>query len=153
MLFCDDAATINWGEDWRMPIIEEWVELRENTSQKWTSLNGVKGCLFTAHNDNTLFLPAVGFRDEYELKDDGDEGKYWSSTGEGPRLSHYSSVAHYFGISEKGCGGRNMYYTYSRRCGFSVRPVRSNTGIAIKYSRKEGMFSKLSNIFRDYTGY
>ena len=153
LLSSDDAATVNWGEEWRMPIIEEWEELRDNTSHIWTTLNGVKGCLFTAHNGNTLFLPAVGLREGYEHKDGGDEGYYWSSTGEGPRHSHYTGSVNYFGISAKGCGGQNCYHSYPRYYGFSVRPVRSDTGIALKFSRKDGLFSKISNIFRDYTGY
>ena len=153
LLSVDDAAAVNWGEKWRMPVIEEWEELCENTSQMWTSLNGVKGCLFKARNGNSLFLPAVGFRDGFDLKDDGDEGSYWSSTGEGPRLSRYSGGGCSFGISTKDGGWRN-YCSSERRCrGLSIRPVRSDTGIALKYSRKEGTFGKLSNIFRDYIGY
>ena len=58
----DDAATANWGSDWRMPTNEEWQELYNNTTVTWTTRNGVDGRLFTASNGNSLFLPAAGFR-------------------------------------------------------------------------------------------
>lgn len=59
----DDAATVNWGPDWRMPSKEEWEELLQHTTSTWaTSPNGVDGMLFTASNGACLFLPAAGFR-------------------------------------------------------------------------------------------
>ena len=56
----DDAATANWGDDWRMPTEEEWWELCDNTTITWTTRNGVGGRLFTATNGNSIFLPAGG---------------------------------------------------------------------------------------------
>lgn len=55
----DDAATAHWGNGWRIPVTAQWVELLENTTQKWTTQNGVGGLLFTASNGNSIFLPAV----------------------------------------------------------------------------------------------
>ena len=63
----DDAATTNWGNEWRMPTKEEWQELLDNTTNKWTTQNGVNGRLFTGSNGNSLFLPAVGFRWDDDL--------------------------------------------------------------------------------------
>ena len=53
----DDAATANWGSEWRMPTKEEWDELFLNTASIWTTQNGVDGRLFTASNGNSLFIP------------------------------------------------------------------------------------------------
>ena len=39
----DDAATANWGSNWRMPTQEEWWELGSNTTHTWTTQNGVNG--------------------------------------------------------------------------------------------------------------
>ena len=75
----DDAATANWGSDWRMPTEEEWQELLDNTTVTWTTQNGVNGRLFTASNGNSLFLPAAGYRGN-ELHNAGDHGVYWSSS-------------------------------------------------------------------------
>ena len=58
----DDAATANWGGDWRMPSIEEWNELFSNSSLKWEEHNGVSGVALTSvRNGNSIFLPAAGF--------------------------------------------------------------------------------------------
>ena len=75
----DDAATANWGRDWRMPTLEDWVELRENTTRIWTTQNGVNGWRFTAENGNSLFLPAAGYWWESAFNG-ADLGVYWSVT-------------------------------------------------------------------------
>ena len=76
----DDAATVNWGSDWRMPTKEDWEELLANTTLTWTIHNGMNGLLFTASNGNTLFLPAAGYRDGSSLNYAGSSIYYWSSS-------------------------------------------------------------------------
>ena len=76
----DDAATANWGGDWRMPTREEWDELLNNTTNTWTTQNGVYGRLFTASNGASLFLPAAGWRQDDGLCLAGSDGYYWSSS-------------------------------------------------------------------------
>ena len=76
----DDAATANWGYEWRMPTKEEWEELYQNTTCIWTTQNGVNGRLFTASNGNSLFLPAAGYRWGSDLNFVGSDGDYWSSS-------------------------------------------------------------------------
>jgi hypothetical protein len=56
----DDAATVNWGGDWRMPTKEEWEELIYYTTCTYTARNGAYGYLFTATNGESIFLPIVG---------------------------------------------------------------------------------------------
>ena len=58
----DDAATVNCGEEWRMPTAEEWEELMNNTSHSfYTTSKDVNGLLLTATNGAKIFLPAAGF--------------------------------------------------------------------------------------------
>ena len=71
-----DAATANWGEDWRTPTIAEWEALL-NTNKytwEWTTENGVNGYRITSkvsgYVGNSIFLPA----------DHDSSGIYWSST-------------------------------------------------------------------------
>lgn len=73
----DDAATANWGEGWRMPTKADWEELFNNTTQTWTTQNGVNGQLFTASCGSSLFLPAAGYHDFDNV---GSGGGYWSSS-------------------------------------------------------------------------
>ena len=113
----DDAATANWGEEWRMPTKEQWEELCQKTTNIWTSQNGVNGRLFTSSNGNSLFLPAADYR--WDDERDGSHGCYWSNSlySVDPRrawnLSFFSSECD---MNEDGG------YRYG---GISVRPVRS----------------------------
>ncbi len=114
----DDAATANWGSGWCMPTADQWDELRDNTNTSWITQNGVGGCLFTASNGHSLFLPAAGDRWGGELIDAGSIGGYWSSSlyTDDPNLAWNF----YFGSDGylMGNGGRFG--------GLSVRPVRSS---------------------------
>jgi hypothetical protein len=74
----DDAATANWGANWRTPTIAEWEELFETVPNEWATQNSVEGWLFTASNGNSLFLPAVGYY--WEGSFNQGLGIYWSSS-------------------------------------------------------------------------
>lgn len=114
----DDAATANWGNGWCMPTADQWRELLVNTTNEWTTRNGVIGRLFTSKkNGQTLFLPAAGRRWDDELYNAGSDGHYWSSS-----LAGGPFRAWYFHLSWGDC---YVYRDYSRRYGFTVRPVRS----------------------------
>ena len=115
---CDDAATANCGVDWRTPTYEEWVELYENTTNYWTTYNGIAGRLFIAANENSLFLPAAGYYGELGYSGDVGIGIYWSSS----LFSDYSYRASGFVISSDHCG---IGGGCPRNCGQSVRAVRS----------------------------
>ena len=116
----DDAATANWGSDWRMPTYEEWAELLANTTDTWTQQNGVYGRLFIASNGNSLFLPATGYYEGSSLYGAPSYGFYWSSSLCTGRLSPNNAWVFYVESSYPG-----MEYIYGRNCGRSVRPVRS----------------------------
>lgn len=109
-----DAATANWGSDWRMPTEAEQDELRTKCEWEWTSVNGVNGRLVTGPNGNSIFLPAAGFRFSTSLSDAGSNGYYWSAT---PSSDRYFAYA--LGFGSDGYG-----WTYgSRDFGQAVRPV------------------------------
>ena len=110
-----DAATANWGENWRMPTYEELNELIDNCTWTWTTQNGVNGYKVEGPNGSSIFLPAAGYRYGSSLDFAGSTGHYWSSTPDEDdnrafSLSLYSSGSHYTGYS-------------SRVSGLSVRPV------------------------------
>ena len=111
-----DAATANWGGDWRMPTKTEMQELINNCTWTWTTQNGVNGYKVTSKvNSNYIFLPAAGCRDGSSLYCAGSSGFYWSSA---PReSSSYFAYRLYFNSSGQGM------YDYYRIFGQSVRPV------------------------------
>ena len=74
----DDAAYVNKGSSWRMPTVDQIVELNLSCSWQWTERHGVKGQLLTGPNGNTMFLPAAGFRKGSSLNGDGVYGSYLS---------------------------------------------------------------------------
>ena len=114
----DDAATANWGGNWRMPTKEEWQELYNNTTMTWTTQNGVSGMLFTASNGNSLFLPAAGCIMDDEYQHESVVGLYWSSS----LSTDYPKDAWYFYFEPGNYGMDDFHIRYF---GQSVRPVRS----------------------------
>lgn len=74
----DDVATTEWGSGWRIPTSEQWQELLDNTTNVWTTQNGIRGRMFTSSKGASLFLPAAGRRwgsDTYNIT---GYGYYWS---------------------------------------------------------------------------
>lgn len=65
-----DAATYNWGRDWRTPTDGEFYELKKHCKWEWketsytpkgsSSKISVKGYEVTGPNGNSIFLPASG---------------------------------------------------------------------------------------------
>ena len=110
----DDAATANWGSDWRMPSVDEWLELIDNTTQTWIPGSG---CVFQAPNGNSIFLPAAGYYEGTDFNFEGTNGQYWSST----LYSYYAFLSTFTFIAP------DSYHCVSNhRCqGRSIRPVRA----------------------------
>lgn len=109
---CDDVATANWGDGWRMPTSTEMQELFENCTHTWTNY----GLLFVGPNGNSILLPAAGHRYEIELYQVDTNGGYWTS-----------SVGEYAPYAQCGSFSLNGLYVFDtyRFWGFSVRPVCS----------------------------
>ena len=112
----DDAARVNWGGKWRMPTYDEFLELREKCTWKWTTQNGVKGYMIT-NNGNSMFLPAAGYRYESSLINAGSLGYYWSSSLE-TGIPYYAWYMELNSIMEEEGSHRG-----NRSAGRSVRPV------------------------------
>ena len=81
----DDAARVNWGGDWRIPLPEDFQELIDNTNNCWT--NNYKGTyktgyVFTSKTDATksIFLPAATFYSGTDFVGGESSGNYWSSS-------------------------------------------------------------------------
>lgn len=116
----DDAARANWGGQWVMPTYEDMRELFDNTTNEWTSENGVNGCRFTSKiNGNSIFLPAAGCRDGSSLRNQTSNGYYWSSS---VYPSDSRSARYLYFLS----GGASTSDGNGRDGGQSVRPVLRN---------------------------
>lgn len=115
----NDAATINWGEGWRMPTREEFVELECKCTCKWTELNGKEGCLFIGPNGNYIFLPAAQDRSGDSKSYSGTYGFYWTSS---LNSDSQFSRSWLFDFDKEGYGMNSDEF---RSEGLSVRPVCS----------------------------
>ncbi len=110
----DDAATANWGGDWRMPTLAEQDELVEECTWTWAIINGVNGWKVSSKapgDTNYIFLPAEG---------DGAHayGNYWSSEINNSEPHRAFSLS--IDMSDYSA------YVFGSRCyGSSVRPVCS----------------------------
>ena len=112
----DDAAHVNWGGQWRMPTLNEFAELVENTSWENMQINGVKGYLVrstvSGYTDKHIFLPFAGWRNEdlsSHVYEQGISTRYWSNYA-----THNDCAYNFFNRSRS---------NNSRRSGLSIRPV------------------------------
>ena len=81
----DDAASVLWGGDWRMPDMDELNMLvRSDVNVEWTNdynSTGVAGLLITGKGDfasSSVFLPDAGYLSNDSHSRAGDNGYYWS---------------------------------------------------------------------------
>ena len=119
----DDAATANWGEQWRMPTQEEMQELLDSCNwEPWTKF-GVFGFSITAKNEiykDTLFLPFAGVMITDSTTYLDVNSYYWSSTllKSSPRNAYSLSYTAYQ-------TGELSVKPWDRCNGRSIRPVCS----------------------------
>ncbi len=66
----DDAATANWGSNWKTPTAAEYQELFDNCNHQWVTNykgSGINGMLFTGkvspYSNCEVFFPAAGESD------------------------------------------------------------------------------------------
>ena len=115
----DDASHVNMGGDWHMPSPDQIKELFDNTTNTWTTQDGVSGRLFTSKNDGSksIFIPAAGDAWDGSVLDSGDNGYVWFSmlytfdVDYGQSLSFSSGYVYlsygsrYYGLSVRGIIG------------------------------------------------
>ncbi len=75
----DDAATVNWGEGWRMPTKAEMNELLNSCNHTYIKRNGMNGRLFTGPNGNSIFIPSAGTYNGSTNYGANSYGEYWLS--------------------------------------------------------------------------
>ena len=116
-----DAATQHIGAPWRMPTRAEWDELIRNCERTFTTRHGVWGLLVTgrdSYSSKSIFLPATGLGDGFDLGGVDSCGYYWSSStyAEGD----WAAQGLYFNSGNVQAYGNGRYY------GRSVRPILGN---------------------------
>lgn len=126
-----DAAFTNFGNSWRLPTIEDFVELFNSSNTKYvdasgteiadatnklTTIDGIIGiCLMSKANGKTIFFPCSGYGSGTSWLNRGTDGNYWSSSLGSATQGRYLTFRS-VGVDPQFNGGR--FY------GFAVRPVQ-----------------------------
>ena len=107
-----DAAHVQWGGDWRMPMEQELFDLNSNCDWTWTTKKGVSGYIVRGRGDyatSSIFLPAAGYGLGTSLECVAAGGYYWFSV---PNCELYCNcVEHRKNVIDSNFG-------------FTVRPVQ-----------------------------
>lgn len=119
----DDAATVNWGGNWKMPTLEQVSELcnTSNCTNEWVKNyngSGINGVVLTSvRNGNKLFVPAGGGYSDGSLNGFGFYGFMWANL-----LSPEDNT--YAVCMTMDCVWHEISYDLGHReMGASVRPV------------------------------
>ena len=110
-----DAATVNWGNEWRMPTMEEIDEFYAMVTVETVTKNGVKGLECYGPNGNSIFIPFSGKYDTDSRKYVGRYFYCWASTPIG-------NVYFANNLSNEEGGGYGFEADY-RSHGLTIRPV------------------------------
>lgn len=119
----DDAASIIWGGNWRIPTYSNFEELIENCIWTWISDDDVFGYKVVGPNGNSIFFPTAGIYNDLSLSiykdlfdsEDSPTGRYWTNL----MASFYNEAAYELYINEK-----DVSLGLDLRCGAqSIRPV------------------------------
>lgn len=130
----DDAARANMGGEWRMPNLNDILELLENTNVVWTTNHNNSGftgiaCVSKTDNNKYLLFPAAGGCNDGSVVGVGYWGDYWGSIkcpfNNDDRFTE--SLMYFLNESPQACTNRTcpitvQYTNCCSRC--SGRPVR-----------------------------
>lgn len=116
----DDVAHVKWGNGWRMPTLNEWEELKENTTVSYDRKFRIY--LFRSKTNNSwIALPTAGVYNHFD-RGNKDLGYYWTSTHKYSSWAYAISLDYYslynriiFRVGEEMVNDRYM--------GLSVRAV------------------------------
>lgn len=110
----DDAATVSWGEGWRMPTPEEMNELLTMCTWTWISDSSFKGYKVERFG-RYILIPAAGCKYSTATYGKGNYGYYWTNS----LLDTYTMYARSLYIH---AGGPSLGFD-ERNYGLTIRPV------------------------------
>lgn len=128
-----DAATANWGSDWKMPTLDQLIELQSSCTADTITYNGVEGYEVTGTNGNSIFFPACG----YILGGDFLESDFvffWSSTSDIVYFQDYVGDSSYSSSTSAGYGAviafmseNSSYIMFTTEPRYFGTPIRAVT--------------------------
>jgi len=140
----DDAAHVNWGDNWRMPTSQEVNELCQKCQFVLEEMNGVMGYrVYSRVNKNSIFIPFAGSYSTDIFNPEG--GAYWTSNlvSKGNLFDCGSTIIRIMALRYHFDGHSNFVGIGDAvRClGMSVRPVwDSEVGRDVIWNSSKGDF-------------
>lgn len=131
-----DIASKRWGDGWRMPNLDEVMELNEKCKFQWGVYKGMPGMKVTGPNKQSIFLPAGGCKADdgsgrSKLLEYKSSGTYRTATpNEGSLYDTWS-----FDVSKSMLSARE--FADNRYDGELIRAVHARTNGAEKKSEIE----------------
>ena len=139
-----DAATANWGGNWRMPTKAEVQELMTKCKWEWTTVNGTQGYkVISKTNGNYIFLPGCSYFSFSSRSDSGPYGNYMTSTLHEDNINVYK-----LGFNPQ---AKPVCNSYSRIFGYSVRPVLGDRKATTSAAKSSSTSSKTSTTAKTST--
>lgn len=118
----DDAATVLWGADWKIPTKEQFYLLYDKCELKETTVNGKQCIQIIGPNGNSIYLPTSGYYDNQKYVT--NRSCYWTAN-----LSRVTTPNAVLAYTYHGTYG-DLHYDYdagARYLGAAIRPVRKKT--------------------------
>ena len=109
-----DAATKEWGSNWRMPTQREIQELVDKCKWEWCRQGDYPGYKVTGPSGNSIFLPAGGCSYDGTVHFKNTAGLYWSGTAEGNNMAYLIAMSF---------AGTHSVTTNNLYFGCLIRPV------------------------------
>lgn len=119
----DDAATHNWGSEWRTPTSNEMSELLNFCDWEWITYKGKNGYMVSGrkpgYTNTAIFLPANGYKFDRIHDSEGRQGSYWSSSLD------FEPAAK--SLDFDGEDGTSEVNSFNRYYGYAVRAVKERS--------------------------
>lgn len=115
----DDAATVNWGNNWCTPTNEQLLELIEYCAWNKNHISYEYGYKITGPNGHSIFMPTAGYYIERGVNPGSSShiGRYWSNSLYDEDVSYSNGID--FTTSERPSSIIHM----KRQCELPVRAV------------------------------
>ena len=84
-----DPVYISTDKQYRIPTLQEWLELRQRCKWEWIDHKLISGYVVTGPNGNKIFLPALGKVIGRNQVGDKQKGYYWTSNKRSGRNDVY----------------------------------------------------------------
>lgn len=140
----DDAATANWGKNWRTPTIYEMNELLWKCTWEWYTFGNTEGYKVTGPTGNSIFLPWCGFKDTLPETSQRLSTYYWTATRDEYMDELANMITFHNDGSSLSSSASNATY---RDLGFCIRPVYCSSNSNIQDIELDGDNVQLFNLF------